>query len=290
MEEIRLFPETIPVIPCPDVRLRMTTKDDLRDLYRLFCIEDIRYEFLITEGGREKFEEYFSFSLAKNKAGGMLEIGGGVYYIGAHYVIEIRTDENAAPLTIGFIDCKGRPYSDPNEQMEVVEVSYAMHPMMRRKGLTSLSLYVLSEYILEHVGGYDAVHLSILTTNVASAAVASACGFTEKEGLFCLDSKHSGNRVHTMWFKRQTTDPNELWQRGVNAMMRHDFENMAQFMLMLDKKGLAPMGLPRSEVKFAIGVAYYHKGDNALARKYVEEAYEMGKRGIEIDHLRNKLK
>lgn len=96
----------------------------------------------------------------------MLEIGGGVYYIGAHYVIEIRTDENAAPLTIGFIDCKGRPYSDPNEQMEVVEVSYAMHPMMRRKGLTSLSLYVLSEYILEHVGGYDAVHLSILTTNV----------------------------------------------------------------------------------------------------------------------------
>ncbi len=289
MEEVHLFPETIPVIPCPDVRLRMTTKDDLRDIYRLLSIEDISYEFLITEGSSEQLENYLSFALEKNKAGGMIEIGGGVYYIGAHYVIEIRTDENAAPLTIGFIECKGRPYSDPDEKMEVVEVTYAMLPMMRHKGLTSLSLYVLSEYILEHVGGYDAVHLNILTTNKASAAVASACGFTKKEGHFCIDEKRR-NRVHTMWFKRQTTDPNELWQRGVNAMMRHDFENMAQFMLMLDKKELAPMGLPRSEVKFAIGVAYYHKGDNTLARKYVEEAYEMGKCGIEIDHLRNKLK
>ncbi len=289
MEEVHLFPETIPVIPCPDVRLRMTTKDDLRDIYRLLSIEDISYEFLITEGSSEQLENYLSFALEKNKAGGMIEIGGGVYYIGAHYVIEIRTDENAAPLTIGFIECKGRPYSDPDEKMEVVEVTYAMLPMMRHKGLTSLSLYVLSEYILEHVGGYDAVHLNILTTNKASAAVASACGFTKKEGHFCIDEKRR-NRVHTMWFKRQTTAPNELWQRGVNAMMRHDFENMAQFMLMLDKKELAPMGLPRSEVKFAIGVAYYHKGDNTLARKYVEEAYEMGKCGIEIDHLRNKLK
>ncbi len=289
MEEVHLFPETIPVIPCPDVRLRMTTKDDLRDIYRLLSIEDISYEFLITEGSSGQLENYLSFALEKNKAGGMIEIGGGVYYIGAHYVIEIRTDENSAPLTIGFIECKGRPYSDPDENMEVVEVTYAMLPMMRHKGLTSLSLYVLSEYILEHVGGYDAVHLNILTTNKASAAVASACGFTKKEGHFCIDEKRR-NRVHTMWFKRQTTDPNELWQRGVNAMMRHDFENMAQFMLMLDKKELAPMGLPRSEVKFAIGVAYYHKGDNTLARKYVEEAYEMGKCGIEIDHLRNKLK
>lgn len=167
MEEIRLFPETIPVIPCPDIRLRMTTKDDLRDIYRLFSIEDIKYEFLITEEGRsEQLEKYLSFALEKNKAGGMLEIGGGVYYIGAHYVIEIRTDENAAPLTIGFIECKGHPYSDPYEKMDVVEVTYAMHPMMRKKGLTSLSLYVLSEYILEHVGGYDAVFLNILTTNV----------------------------------------------------------------------------------------------------------------------------
>lgn len=287
MEENPLFPKSIPVIPCPDVRLRMTTAADLGDIYRLFEFEDIAHEFLITEGRHEQLEQYLSFALEKNKAGGMMEIGGGVYYIGAHYVIEIRTDEGAPPQTIGFIECKGRPYSDPKEKMDVVEVTYAMHPVMRRKGLTSLALYVLSEYILEHVGGYDAVHLNILTSNLASAAVASACGFTRKEGFFCLDEKR--NRTHTMWFKRQTTDPNELWQRGVNAMMRHDFENMAQFMLRLDKMGCAPAGLPQSEVKFAIGVAYYHKGDNTLAKKYVEEAYEMGKRGVEIDHLRKKL-